>query len=405
MALGVGGSNFREELGKLSPEMIKKKNIPTSEYLKRIKKLMSLLINYKIDAIYLDSSSNLSYFTGLKITRSERLHGAIITSSGEVGYICPAFEKEKTTESIIVDGQIFVWEEHQNPACIITKALIRKGIKNGTIAIDEQTTLIIYESIKHQSNGYKLISASSITKNCREIKSELEISFIKMSMGIALKVQKAAAAILHEGITTTEVQEFIIEAHKRLGSTPPAFNIVLFGEATAYPHGVPYPQTLRYGDNVLIDIGATVGGYYSDLTRTYVFGEATRRQREIWDLEREAQQMVFKSAKIGSTCESLDFVARSFLESHGLGPGYKTPGLPHRTGHGLGLDIHEHPFIVKGNKDLLQEGMCFSNEPMICIYGEFGVRLEDHIYISKEGPVWFTEPAYSIDDPFGQNDL
>ena len=102
MAFGVGGSNFREELGKLSPEMIKKKNIPTSEYLKRIKKLMSLLINYKIDAIYLDSSSNLSYFTGLKITRSERLHGAIITSSGEVGYICPAFEKEKTKVNMTI---------------------------------------------------------------------------------------------------------------------------------------------------------------------------------------------------------------------------------------------------------------------------------------------------------------
>jgi Xaa-Pro dipeptidase len=150
-------------------------------------------------------------------------------------------------------------------------------------------------------------------------------------------------------------------------------------------------------------MGATVGGYYSDITRTYVFGEATQRQREIWNLERATQDAVFNAARLGSTCESLDFLARASLEKGGLGPGYKTPGLPHRTGHGLGLNIHEHPYIVKGNKDLLTEGMCFSNEPMICIYGEFGVRLEDHIYMTSKGANWFTRPAHSIDDPFGQD--
>ena len=153
---------------------------------------------------------------------------------------------------------------------------------------------------------------------------------------------------------------------------------------------------------VLIDMGATVEGYFSDITRTYIFGNATEKQRLIWNLERTAQDEVFKAAQIGTPCEKLDYTARDCLQKAGLGPGYNTPGLPHRAGHGLGLDVHEHPYIVKGNADPLSEGMCFSNEPMICIYDEFGVRLEDHIYMTKNGPKWFTKPAYSIEDPFGE---
>ncbi len=401
MGVRIEQSNIKQELESMVPMAHKSAGIPQLEFNQRINKLIKLLIKNSIDAIYLNSSSNLTYFTSLQLTPSERLHGAILTADGKVSYICPAFEKQKTEAMITIKGHIFVWEEHENPMQIVMRALSELGIKRGIIAIDETTPLYFFNAMLEANEGHKLISGQYLTKKCRQIKSAEEISLIKTSMKIALAVQKATARILYEGITTTEVQNFIVEAHRRLGShTLPAFNIVLFGQATAYPHGVPYVQKLSRGDTVLIDIGATVGGYYSDLTRTYVFGNPTKRQREIWDLEKMAQSAVFETAKIGATCESLDFAARQVLESHGFGPGYKTPGLPHRTGHGLGLDIHEHPYIVRGNSDFLEEGMCFSNEPMVCIYGEFGVRLEDHIYMTRDGPSWFTNPANSIDNPF-----
>lgn len=403
MNVAIGGSNINQELESMLPLVDESIGISRSEFTQRIKKLMNVLDENRIDAIYLDTSSNLTYFTGLKLIASERLHGAILTYHGDIAYICPAFEKEKTEAMISIAGHIFTWEEHENPTQIVMKALSVLGIKKGCIAIDENTPLFLFDSLLKANKGHKLINGYSVTKKCRQIKSMVEISLIKASMEIALEVQKATARILYEGITTREVQDFITAAHRRLGShTPPAFNIVLFGEATAYPHGVPYIQKLSKGDTVLIDIGATVGGYYSDLTRTYVFGKPSKRQREIWELEQMTQNAVFRAAKLGVTCESLDFAAREVLESRGFGPGYKTPGLPHRTGHGLGLDIHEHPYIVRGNTEILQEGMCFSNEPMICLYREFGVRLEDHIYMTPDGPSWFTKPAKSIDDPFAE---
>ncbi len=200
---------------------------------------------------------------------------------------------------------------------------------------------------------------------------------------------------------TREVQAFLDKAHIACGMDGPStFKIVLFGEATAYPHGVPYPQKLAENDMVLIDTGATMHGYHSDITRSYVFGEPNPRQREIWELEKAAQKAAFDAAQIGAACSAPDDAARKVIETAGLGPGYQTPGLPHRTGHGVGLDVHEHPYIVKGNHLPLAPGMCFSVEPMICSYGEFGVRLEDHAYIAKDGPRWFTEPSESMNVPF-----
>jgi Xaa-Pro dipeptidase len=234
------------------------------------------------------------------------------------------------------------------------------------------------------------------------IKSPAEIALIRRAMEMTLEVHKATARILREGITMTEVADFVGQAHQRMGADPVfTFCIVLFGEPTAYPHGVPYPQTLKPGDMVLIDIGATLHGYQSDLTRSYVFGEGSARQREVWNIEKAATEAVFAAARIGAPCAALDAAARGVIEGAGFGTDYALPGLPHRTGHGVGLDVHEEPYIVRGNATKLAAGMCFSNEPTICIYGEFGVRLEDHIYMAADGAHWFTTPSLSFDDPFG----
>ena len=405
MSLGVGGSTIDKELRSIPLLSQNVKAIPKSEHYVRIKKATKLMIKYDVDAIFLSCSTNLRYFVNLDIPLSERLHAAIINKLGDVIYIAPAFEKHKTIAMMTIWGEIFTWEEHEDPAIIAMKSFSHLGISKGNIAIDENTPFFIFDALQKVNKTHKFVNAQVITKKCREIKSKNEIKLIQAAMSVALEVQRRTARILYSGITTSEVQNFVSIAHKKLGShTPPAFNIVLFGKASAYPHGVSHSQSLQEGDIVLIDTGATVEGYYSDVTRTYVFGEPTHQQRRIWNLERGAQNALFEAAQIGTPCENLDTAARNYLEKFGLGPGYKTPGLPHRAGHGLGLDIHEHPYIVQGNTDKIAEGMCFSNEPMICIYSEFGVRLEDHIYMTSNGPKWFTTPAVSIDNPFGYDE-
>lgn len=219
---------------------------------------------------------------------------------------------------------------------------------------------------------------------------------------MTLTVHKAAAKILHPGISTSEVEQFIHQAHKKVGAPAGSyFCIVLFGEDSSYPHGVKNPKTLEQDDIVLIDTGCQLYGYNSDITRTYVFGKPNDKQRKVWQIEKNAQLKAFEAAKLGAPCADVDIAARQYIAGEGMGPDYQTPGCPHRTGHGIGLDIHEAPYLVRNDLTPLAPGMCFSNEPMLVIPNEFGVRLEDHFYMAENGPKWFTEPSHSIDDPFG----
>lgn len=403
MTIGVGGSDMAAELQAMESMRGDAQPIGNAEREARIAKAQELMRRRGIAALYLDASTSLYYFTGMRARGLERLHGAVIPAEGALSYICPAFEIEKTAASIVTPGEIRGWEEHEDPTALVIDTVAAHA-PGGTLAVDEATPFFVFDGLRKAGNRYDFVNGSEITGACRMIKSDAEIALLKRAKQISLEVQKATARILTPGATTEEVKAFIVEAHQKLGSDGPTpFAIVLFGEATAYPHGVPYGQELREGDMVLIDIGTTVEGYYSDITRSYVFGEPTARQREIWNLEKAAQAAAFNAAQPGVPCEDVDAAARAVLEAGGLGPGYAVPGLPHRTGHGVGLDVHEWTYLVKGNRTPLAPGMCFSNEPMICIYGEFGVRLEDHFFITEDGPEWFTQPCHSVDDPFGYN--
>ena len=401
MTIGVGGSTAITELQALTSQRDEATPISLNEYLERLEKLRAMMRATSVDAVYLDATTSLRYFTGMQCYASERLHGAIVTSSDELLYVCPTFEEQKTRTGMLVEGDFVLWEEHEDPTAKVAAAALKSAPQSHcTLAIDPQTPFFTanrlqrYDSSLLISNGEELIAA------CRRIKSNAELKLLAQAKAITLRVHQAVARILHPGIDTREVQTFLDEAHIACGMDGRStFKIVLFGEPTAYPHGVPYPQKLAEDDMVLIDTGATLHGYNSDITRSYVFGEANARQREIWELEQQAQLAAFNAAQIGAPCSAPDLAARAVIEAAGLGPGYQVPGLPHRTGHGVGLDVHEHPYIVKGNDLPLAPGMCFSIEPMICSYGEFGVRLEDHAYISADGPRWFTKPSRSMDDP------
>ena len=280
--------------------------------------------------------------------------------------------------------------------------MAENNVAETDVYMDETTPFFITEGISQANLKLNLVNAKSIIAGCRMIKSSNEIALMQHAMNITLEVQKATARILRVGISAKEVTDFINEAHKRYGiASGSYFCIVLFGKDSSFPHGVRAPKNLELNDVVLIDTGCMLHSYISDITRTYVFGVANEEQKRIWNIEKETQLAAFNASQLGETCASVDDASRIVLESYNLGPDYKLPGLPHRTGHGIGLDIHEYPYIVRGNKTRLKSGMCFSNEPMICVPNKFGIRLEDHIYMTTEGPKWFTKPMNSIDNPFG----
>jgi Xaa-Pro dipeptidase len=401
MTIGVGGSTSEQELAGLVDRASRVPPITPALRRARIARALGLMGAHGIDAMLLPAGSSLFYFTGLRWGQSERLTAALLLATGELHYICPVFEVETLVDAAPVKGAIHGWQEHENPYELAARILTSAGRGADVVALDEATPFFIAEGLRAALPGTQLVNAVAITRECRMRKSAEEISLLSAAKQITLEVQRRAARILRPGITAGEVSSFINDAHVRLGGGKSTFCLVFFGEATANPHGISGEQVLREGDMVLIDTGCDVQGYKSDITRTYVFGEPTRRQREIWDLEKAAQAAAFEAARIGVACEEVDRAARRVLETAGFGPGYALPGLPHRTGHGIGLDLHEWTYLVEGNRQPLEPGMCFSNEPMICIHGEFGVRLEDHFYMSESGPVWFTEPAHSCDAPFG----
>ncbi|NYR13122.1 aminopeptidase P family protein [Pseudoalteromonas sp. MIP2626] len=400
--IGIGTQTKEQALASLSNMTSDLTPIQPAEYLSRIAKAQTYMQNNGIDAIYLNAGTNLAYFTGMRWYASERLVGAILPAKGEVQYIAPYFEIGSLNGFKVIDGPIRGWQEHQNPYQLFVNILTEMGIAaNSTIGIDESAQFFIFDGINKAQTGLNLVNAQPVTAHCRMHKSANELALMQRAMDMTLVVHQATASMLHEGISTTEVEEFIKLAHQKVGAPGNYFCIVLFGLATSFPHGVKDPQILKKGDMVLIDTGCKVDDYLSDITRTYVFGEATDRQRQFWNNEKAAQIAAFNAAKIGVPCEDVDTAARSYLAEQGLGPDYQTPGCPHRTGHGIGLDIHEWPYLVGGNKTPLAAGMCFSNEPMLVIPDEFGVRLEDHFYMTDSGAKWFTEPSHSIDDPFG----
>ncbi|WP_372755782.1 M24 family metallopeptidase [Mariniflexile sp.] len=399
---GIGGSTIDKELKAIKPIAHLVKPIQKEEFQVRIKKATDLMQHYKVKAMYLHAGTNLYYFTGTLWNSSERIVGALLFQDGSLEYIAPEFEIGTVLDFMTITGKVNGWQEHENPYKLFSNILFNYGIHEGDVFIDEATPFFITNGILKANSKLNLVNAKPITAGCRMFKSDAEIAIIQLAMDITLEVQKAAARVLRVGISTKEVTDFIHEAHKRYGVVSGSyFCIVLFGADSSFPHGVKNPKNLEANDVVLIDTGCMLQNYISDITRTYVFGEATEKQKRIWNIEKETQQAAFDAAKLGATCGDIDAASRKTLELHGLGPDYKLPGLPHRTGHGIGLDIHEWPYLVKNDNTILQPGMCVSLEPMICVSNEFGIRHEDHVFLTNEGAKWFTEPMCSISDPFG----
>lgn len=370
--------------------------IGLAERRKRLTALCALMDEAGLSGVILGSTKSLRYFTGLVWGASERFTGAIVHADGRLEYVCPGFERTKVAGSTQVPGEILAWEEEESPY-----ALIASHLKPGTrLGLDDQVALFVYLGLANVLGANRIADAGPLINTLRRSKSPAEIALMQHAKTITLEVQRRAWQSLAKGVKTSEVARFIDQQHRALAGYGNTFCIVSFGADSALPHGGDHDRALAEGDVVLIDTGTQIDGYNSDITRTYVFGEPSRRVREIWTLEKDAQAAAFAAARLGTPCEQVDAAARAVISRAGLGPDYRLPGLPHRTGHGIGLDIHEAPNLVRGDRTPLAPGMCFSNEPMIVIPDAFGIRLEDHFHMTENGPRWFTQPSHSLDAPF-----
>jgi Xaa-Pro dipeptidase len=336
----------------------------------RIEKARRLMHVKGMDAIYLESGSSMFYFTGKR-------------QPGQA-WLLP------------VKGE-GLWLPAEVPA--VVRALRGANLLTGRLGLEEQVRFAMFDGLGKDLSSLECVNAMPVTAGCRMIKSPAELLLMQRANDITLAAYKAVLSELREGMTQYELSANISAAYRALGVSGAA--MASFGKYSAFPHGSIEPQKLREGDIVLIDDGCSVEGYQSDITRTTVYGKPSKRQIEVWTLERKAQDAALAAAKPGATCESVDAAARKVITDAGFGPGYKVPGLPHRTGHGIGLDGHEWTYLVKGNKTKIEPGMCFSDEPMIAIYGEFGIRLEDCMYITQAGARTFTAQSIAIDQPFG----
>ena len=367
--------------------------ITVDERRSRIEKARRLMSAQKIGAVYMERGSSMFYFTGAR-----DLSGLLIPAKGEIAWIVPAAEEQHVHDSSRVGGTAITYAESEGPFVALKRAFQDGGMGAANIGLEEQVHFSVFEGLRKELPAAEFVDATPVTAGCRTIKSKAEIALMQRAADVTIEAYRAGLATLREGMTPRELSENIGAAYKALGFHGEVS--VSFGRNTAFPHGSTVAQTLHEGDMILLDDGCSVDGYQSDITRAVVFGTPSARQKQIWNLERQAQDAAFAAARVGATCESVDFAARKVIVDAGFGPGYKLPGLPHRTGHGIGLDIHEWTYMVKGNKTLLEPGMCFSDEPMI-VEGEFGVRLEDCIYMTEDGARFFSKQSPAIDQPFG----
>jgi len=375
--------------------------ISVDERKQRIAKAQRLMEEQKIDGIFMEGTASCFYFTGMRWGQSERTFGLVIPAKGAIAYVCPKFEESRAIESInsAFGNEVRCWEEDQSPYELIVGIIKDRGVKYNKIGMEERVRFFITDGVRKAAPGFEIVDATPVTAGCRMYKSKAEIALMQKASDVTIEAYKATFATIQPGMSQLEFSTNLSSAFRKLGYSGGA--LVLVGKYSAIPHGTVVPQVIKEGDVLLVDGGTSCEGYASDITRTIVVGKASARQTEVWNLEQKAQNAAFAAIKIGATCESVDAAARAVIESSGFAKNYGLPGLPHRTGHGIGLEGHEWTNFVKGNKIPIAPGMCFSDEPTIAIPGEFGIRLEDCLYIGEDGPHFFSKLSKSIDKPFG----
>lgn len=394
-------ANVPASLAALKPMRDGVQPITAAERRGRIEKARRLMAARQIDALMLTGGTSLVYFSGIQWGLSERLFAMVLPVKGDAFYVCPAFEEDRAREQIAkgplgASADVRTWEEHGNPYERVAQGLKDRGIASGRLGIEETVRFVFSDGVAGAAPALRLTSGTPVTAGCRMTKDAHELALMRHASAVTLKAYEAAWRALKEGMTQTDFQGLVQQAHRRLGYNGSAG--VQVGEYSALPHGSITPQVVREGTILLIDGGCSVEGYVSDISRTFVLGRPTDTMKKVFEIELRAQTAALKAARPGLACEAVDAAARKVIEDAGYGPGYTY--FTHRVGHGMGMDGHEWPYLVKGNTLPLEPGMTFSDEPGIYIRGEFGVRLEDDMVITEAGAELFTPQSRSLEDPF-----
>ncbi|WP_422057502.1 M24 family metallopeptidase [Sphingomonas sp.] len=374
--------------------------IGRDERVARLARAQALMKANGIGAVLIEPGASLLYFTGVRWGRSERLTAAVIPVEGDPIIVTPFFEEPSVRESLGIPAEIRVWQEHEDPFAVVAGFLREKKLLGRPLGIEETARFFAVDGMWRALAGVKIVSANSVVRGCRMFKTSAEIALMQKAADVTLAAYRWTYPRIEAGMTPADIAALMTAATVKLGGQV-AFNLILLDEASAYPHGTGKPQRVVKGEVVLMDCGARVHGYESDISRTFVHGEASAEQRKVWEHVRAGQQRAFAAAQLGVPAGRVDDAVRGWYATLGYGPDYKLPGLSHRTGHGIGMDGHEPINLVRGEMTKLAPGMCFSNEPGLYLPGKFGVRLEDCFHMTEAGPKWFSVPPRSIEEPIG----
>ena len=388
-------------IASLTPMRDQARPITADERRGRIEKARRLMATENIDALMLCSGTSLVYFTNIRWSGGERLFTCIVPARGEPFFVCPAFEEDRAREQIALGpfagtADVRTWEEHESPYERVAQGLRDRGLTTGRVGVEETVKFVFSDGVAQAAPAMRLVSGTPVTAGCRMVKDAHELELMQLASHVTLKAYEAAYKALAEGMTQNDFAALVAAAHARLGFNGGAG--VQVGPYSALPHGSIQPQVVREGTILLIDGGCSVEGYASDISRTFVLGKATDKMKQVFAIERRAQDAALAAAKPGVPCEAVDAAARKVIVDAGYGPDYKY--FTHRVGHGMGMDGHEWPYLTRGNTLPLAPGMTFSDEPGIYIPGEFGIRLEDDMYITDDGAKLFTPQSDSLEAPF-----
>ena len=396
LAAGIP-TTFARAAAAPAPTAAKAAPITAAEHAARIAKLQSFMQRDKVAAMLIEAGSSLEYFTGIRWWRSERTTAALIPASGQTVVVTPFFEQPSIRESLQVNADVRPWHEDQSPFALIADAV--RGSQAGSLAIEWSTRYFIIDHVRGAPGFSRdIVSGEALVNACRMIKSPAELALLQGSNDITLAAIRHVHDTVKSGMTAPEIKVILEGKIGELGGAEP-FSLVLLNEASAYPHGSEHPQSVHDGSVILIDTGCKLHGYSSDISRSWVFGTPSKRQREVWDTVKRGQQIALETAKVGVPVGDVDVAVRKYYEGLGWAKDYGLPGTSHRTGHGIGMDGHEPPNLMRADRTPFQVGMCFSDEPGIYIPGEFGIRMEDCWTLTDQGPKLFTGLAKSIDDP------
>lgn len=372
--------------------------IDAPERARRLARAQTLMKANGIGAVLIEPGSSLIYFTGVRWGRSERLTAAILPVEGEPCIVTPFFEEPSVRETLAVPAEVRVWQEDTDPLRVVAGFLRDRKLTGRPIGIEETARFFAFDGLSRALPGARLVSANPVVRGCRMIKTAAEIALMQAATDVTIAAYRWTHPRIERGMTGTEIGALMTAATRKLGGSP-EFALALIGPAAALPHGSREVHRVADGQVVLMDCGCTVQGYQSDVSRTWVYGSASKEQRTVWDHVARGQQIAFAAAKPGTPAGAVDDAVRRFYTGLGYGPDYKLPGLSHRTGHGIGMDGHEPVNLVRGEATRLAPGMCFSDEPGLYLPGRFGVRLEDCFHMTEAGPRWFSEPPRSLDAP------